>query len=400
MSEGNWVAFPNLGLYFEVEPVAFSIGSFDVKWQWIFAVAAAILFIYLYIDSSERRGMEKKTMYSSLAVGGFFGLLGARALAALMFDLLHWYTLAEAGRETALFFYTKNFLKYFFDITDELMLLYGGLMLGAAGLVAFCGIANGAVRKKQSRGTPAPKALKGERPAKYRFADMADCFALALPLSQSVLSFGNIFSQTGFGGHSDSIFAMSGSIVTESITALHREWIANGGAAVGAGTRWKFDVNGNALPVSANFLLQIFFCVLIYILLRAVIAKKATFRGEIALWYLLTYSVVRVFMEADLAEYTAFYRMNINLVIALITIVLSAILLLIFKWRVKEGGMKKISIYVDKNKNDGFENTEFWQREYKAEDIIDELIADKDNKGESKALAEPEERNGENGKEE
>lgn len=74
----NNIAFPKLGIEFDINRVAFSIGEKDIYWYALLIVTGFILAIaYVCIDC-EKRGVKRDSVYDIAMFGLIAGIIGAR----------------------------------------------------------------------------------------------------------------------------------------------------------------------------------------------------------------------------------------------------------------------------------------------------------------------------------
>ncbi|HNX13475.1 MAG TPA: prolipoprotein diacylglyceryl transferase [Oscillospiraceae bacterium] len=338
MSE-YWYSFPNLGITFNMNPVAFTLGSFDIKWSLIFAVIAVMIGFYLYFKAVSKQKLEKKPTAFITAVTVFFALVGARLvfiipanLAAM--DQMYY----ESGNYPDSGFYNTFFkMIAFFDGTYGGMNLFGGLIFGLIALAIICKMLK----------SPLPKYL--------------DSIVYALPASIAVYSLGYITDQTSFGRHTNSLLAVNSAVIEKWVDVMRLNDIARGGAAIGPNVKW---IVGN--PVAPTPVYEILGCIAV-ILIVYLISKYMLFIGEKFLWSLGLYSLVRAFTENTRIDAALFWNMRINVMFSVIAVLVCAILITVIRWQVREGKLNHISLYVDPRKNNGFENDTFVQKVYKHE---------------------------------
>lgn len=356
----NWVSFPNLGINFSVDPIAFSLGGFEVSWKYIFAVFAAAIALVIYLDYAKSYKLSRFGTLLSFAVAGVFGFFGARLIGTLVYEMKFRYVMLSDYGMTATWYYGEGGWDRFWWLDDGNFTVFGGFLLGIIALLVMCKIMS-----KSARGG-------------IKQADMFDAAAMSLPLAQAVYSISNIFTQTRFGHNSNSLLAMDGSIVQEKVLDMH----TNSGATVGMFTEWKVGQ-----PVSPNFLIEVFGLVALYFVLKHFPKKWIMFRGQCAMMYAFGYSLIRALTEIGINVNDALYiyRFNVNMGLAIICAAVMTVLVVIFCIKCRGGGMEKLSLYVDKRTNNGFEDTELWQREYVGkQDETDDKPEDK-----PEATAEP-----------
>ena len=163
----NIVSFPGLGWEFEIDRVAFHIGSLPVYWYGILIALGFILAILYVTKRAKEFGVDPDRMLDVVLGGAIGGIVGARAY----FVLLRWD------------YYGQN-LDQIFNTRSGGMAIYGGV-IGAVAAVFLC-----AHIKKLS----APQIF--------------DTVALALVNGQMLGRWGNFFNREAFGEYTDSLLAM------------------------------------------------------------------------------------------------------------------------------------------------------------------------------------------------
>lgn len=160
----NTIAFPGLGIQFEINPVAFSIGSIDVYWYGLIIVFGILLTPIFAKFRLKYVNMTVDDTFDLLIFCLPAALLGCRVYYCLFYNFEY---------------YIKNPLKIITDITDGGLAFYGGLI--GAMLVGFIVMK---VKKKH-------------------FFDATD---LAMPLfllAQGIGRWGNFVNGEAFGSQTD-----------------------------------------------------------------------------------------------------------------------------------------------------------------------------------------------------
>lgn len=109
----NIVSFPGLGWEFEIDRVAFHIGSLPVYWYGILIALGFILAILYVTKRAKEFGVDPDRMLDVVLGGAIGGIVGARAY----FVLLRWD------------YYGQN-LDQIFNTRSGGMAIYGGLIGG------------------------------------------------------------------------------------------------------------------------------------------------------------------------------------------------------------------------------------------------------------------------------
>lgn len=80
------VQFPNLGLEFDISPIAFSIGSYNIYWYGIIIAAGLLLAVGYAMKTAPRYNVNAGKLINCVLVGIITGIIGAR----LYFCFFQW----------------------------------------------------------------------------------------------------------------------------------------------------------------------------------------------------------------------------------------------------------------------------------------------------------------------
>ena len=238
----NLVQFPGLGLSFELNRVAFSIGRFNVYWYGVciaFGICLALVFAFRH---SVEFGVDADSMVDVILIGIVLGIASARAYYVAMAPFKYesiWEMIA---------------------IRDGGLAIYGGIIGG----FLFGGLA-----------------------CKWRgvaVLPMFDLTAMGFLLGQCCGRWGNFFNQEAFGCNTTLPWGM--------YSEATRDYLM--GSTVTAQSGVTIDPN---LPVHPTFLYESIWCLVGFILLFRYI-KKRKFNGDIALRYMIWYGAGRFWIEA------------------------------------------------------------------------------------------------------
>ena len=238
----NLVQFPGLGLSFELNRVAFSIGRFNVYWYGVciaFGICLALVFAFRH---SVEFGVDADSMVDVILIGIVLGIASARAYYVAMAPFKYesiWEMIA---------------------IRDGGLAIYGGIIGG----FLFGGLAC------KWRGVPV--------------MPMFDLTAMGFLLGQCCGRWGNFFNQEAFGCNTTLPWGM--------YSEATRDYLM--GSTVTAQSGVTIDPN---LPVHPTFLYESIWCLVGFILLFRYI-KKRKFNGDIALRYMIWYGAGRFWIEA------------------------------------------------------------------------------------------------------
>ena len=226
----NLVQFPGLGLSFELDRVAFSIGGADIYWYGVCIAFGLCLALVFAFRRCTEFGIDADAMVDVILVGVVLGIASARlyyvAMAPYNYDTI-WDVLA---------------------VRDGGLAIYGGII----GAFVFGGLAC------KWRGVPV--------------LPMFDLTAMGFLLGQGCGRWGNFFNQEAFGCNTTLPWGM--------FSETTRAYLM--GSTVTAQSGVTIDPN---LPVHPTFLYESIWCFVGLALLTGYI-KKRKFNGDIALRYL------------------------------------------------------------------------------------------------------------------
>lgn len=158
MINNEGVEFPGLGITIDIDPVAFSIGSFKVYWYGIIIAAGMLLCFLLAIKQARKNNFSPDLVYDLMFVTLPCAIVGAR----LYYVIFKWD------------YYSKD-LKRIFDTRSGGLAVYGGVIAVLLGYFIMCRI------------------------RKIPYSTVLDYLAPLLPLGQAIGRWGNFFNQEAFG---------------------------------------------------------------------------------------------------------------------------------------------------------------------------------------------------------
>jgi phosphatidylglycerol:prolipoprotein diacylglycerol transferase len=163
----NSIAFPHIGLSFNINPVAFSIGIKEIYWYALIILTGflcGLLFVYF---TCEKYGVKKDNVWDIALLGLIFGIIGAR-IYYVIFALDEFSSVIE-----------------YFQIWNGGLAIYGGIIGAIISTYVYCRI------KKLN--TPL----------------VFDVCAPGLFIGQAIGRFGNFVNCEVYGGETNSLFGMS-----------------------------------------------------------------------------------------------------------------------------------------------------------------------------------------------
>lgn len=238
----NLVQFPGLGLSFELNRVAFSIGGFSIYWYGVCIALGICLALVFAFRHSVEFGVDADSMVDVILIGIVMGIISARAYYVAMAPFKYesiWEMIA---------------------IRDGGLAIYGGIIGG----FLFGGLA-----------------------CKWRKVPVLPMFDLAsmgFLIGQCIGRWGNFVNQEAFGTNTTLPWGMISENTTAYLSSVQATLAAQG-----------ITVDPN-LPVHPTFLYESLWCLVGFLLLAAY-EKHRRFHGEVMLMYVMWYGLGRFFIE-------------------------------------------------------------------------------------------------------
>lgn len=230
------VSFPGLGLDFKINPVAFSIGTYDVRWYGIIITCGMLLALAYAYFSAKRFNVEWDTLFDCVLVGIVTGIIGAR-LFFVLFSLDK---------------YINNPLDIF-KIHEGGLAIYGGIIGGFIGGVIVAKV------------------------KKAKILPILDVAVLGFLIGQGIGRWGNFFNQEAFGTTTTMPWGMWSESTRTYLSRFCPDLVA-------------------LSPVHPTFLYESVADLIIFIILLQV-RKKSTHAFETSCTYFVLYGAVRFFIE-------------------------------------------------------------------------------------------------------
>ena len=237
----NLVQFPGLGLQFEINRGAFSIGGINIYWYGVCIAVGLCLALVFAFRRCQEFGVDPDSMVDVILIGVILGIASARAYYVAMAPFEYesiWEMLA---------------------IRDGGLAIYGGIIGG----FLFGGLAC------KWRGVPV--------------LPMFDLTAMGFLVGQGLGRWGNFFNQEAFGCNTTLPWGM--------YSEATKYYLMGSTVTVQKGV--TIDPN---LPVHPTFLYESIWCLVGFFLLYRYI-KKRKFNGDITLRYLIWYGTGRFWIE-------------------------------------------------------------------------------------------------------
>ena len=157
------VSFPGLGLEMKINPVAFTIGSFEVFWYGIIIGIGFALALFFALKNVNRFGIDRDGFIDCVLVGLVFGIIFAR----LYYVIFRW------G-------------EYYSQHMNEILAIHSGGLAIYGGVIG--GLSGGCIVAKKKK-LPIPAIL--------------DISVMGFLIGQGLGRWGNFFNQEAFGTPTD-----------------------------------------------------------------------------------------------------------------------------------------------------------------------------------------------------
>lgn len=278
----NHIAFPKLGLEFEISRVAFNIFGLRIYWYGIIITVGLMLSVLVALKLAKKYNIDEDKLLDVIMVSGVLAIVCARI-------------------------YYVIFAPFEYDsLWDMINIRDGGIAIYGAVLGAF---STGFVMCK----------IK-----KLDFLKVADIAAVCFLLGQGIGRWGNFVNQEAFGTNTDSVFGM----ISEN-TTKYLQRVAPSLAQQG------ITVDPYA-PVHPTFLYESLWCLLGFALIMWYISRKK-FDGEILCLYMIWYGTGRFFIEGLRTDsLTTNGGMRTSQIVAVVSVMVGIAVILYNLWRRKQ----------------------------------------------------------------
>lgn len=276
------VAFPGLGLSFEVSRVAFSIGNYNIYWYGItFALGFLVGMLYFHLQS-RRLGIHPYDGLDVLLWAVIGGVIGARTY----FVIFQWEM------------YKDNPMKVF-AFREGGLAIYGGVI--GSMLVGFI----------------------ASRVKKTAFLPVLDGGLTGLLLAQAVGRWGNFFNNEAFGCNTTLPWGMTSNTISRYLFNM-ADKLAEQGVMVDP-----------TVPVHPTFFYEFVWNLIGFLLLAFLITPRRKYDGQVSLCYMAWYGLGRFFIEGLRTDSLMIgaYRVSQLLALALCVGSLLVMVALYFRYR-------------------------------------------------------------------
>ena len=277
----NLVQFPGLGLEFNINRVAFTIGGLDVYWYGVLIATGFLLALVFAFRYAVDFGIDADRLVDVVLVGSVCAVICARAYYVI-FSPVPYESFADM-----------------IDIRQGGLAIYGGV-IGAA---VFGGLA-----------------------CKWRKLPILPTFdlvAMGFLIGQSIGRWGNFVNQEAFGSNTNLPWGMY-SQATANYLSSWQTVLAQDGVIVDP-----------SMPVHPTFLYESIWCAVGFFALRAYM-KKRRFNGEIALMYAAWYGAGRFWIEGLRTDSLMLPGMTLRVsqLIALISVLAAVIAIVLIRRKI------------------------------------------------------------------
>lgn len=282
------VAFPKLGLIFDLDSTAFTIFGVDIQWYGLLITFGMLLAIIFAFSQMKRYGIVADRAIDAIIGGIIGGIVGART----------YYVILEWDQ------YKDNPVDIF-NIRLGGLAIYGGI-IGAI-------LVGGIVAKLR----------------KVKLLPLLDIVGQGFLIGQCIGRWGNFFNQEAFGCNTDSIFGMTGGRI--------QSWITSNYANTNCYNNLQVNLDPN-MPVHPCFLYESIWCLLGFILLAVTAKKWRKFDGQVFLIYIAWYGLGRSFIEGLRTDSLVIGNIRVSQALSILCVVISVALLIIISSKVKRLG--------------------------------------------------------------
>jgi phosphatidylglycerol:prolipoprotein diacylglycerol transferase len=274
MSNINHVTFPGLGLEFDLNEIAFTIGSLNVRWYGIILCAGIIAgFIYFLNRASKTEGIDPDHVYNITLFTVIIAIIGAR------------FTYVITNLDDYNTFWDM------INITNGGIAIYGAIIFGGATVIIYC------------------------RAKKLNTYAVLDSLAPGVLLGQIIGRWGNFVNAEAYG-------------YSEGVEKL--PW-RMGVDTVFIDDKYRSDIQF----VHPTFLYESLWNLIGFIIISFIYRKKK-FDGQIFYCYIIWYGLGRGFIEMLRTDSLRIAGLKLNVIIGFATFIAAVILYFVLLKRSKK----------------------------------------------------------------
>lgn len=287
MSDFTRVYFEGLGISFDLPSVAFTIGSYSVRWYGLIIAFGFALAVMYGAYMAKKWNMSLDGMADVLIWGTIFGIIGAR----LYYVAFEWE-------------YYGAHLSEIIQIWNGGIAIYGGIIGALIGAAIGCKI------------------------GKINYPNLLDLGALGLLIGQGIGRWGNFFNQEAFGTNTDTALFRMWSIKIRDTLEASSELLSSKGVTVDP-----------KMPVHPTFLYESVWCILGFFILNYIVQKHRKYKGEIFLLYGIWYALERVVVEGMRTDslYIGNSSTRVSQLLSAIIVVCALIAFIVLMVKTKKG---------------------------------------------------------------
>lgn len=265
----------------DINAVAFSIGSLEIRWYGIFIATGLILALLYAMHYAKSFGVDSDRMIDAVFIGIICGVIGARAYYVVFnYDEF-------AGQP-----FTKLFM-----ISEGGMAIYGGVIFGLVSGYFLC------------------------KWRKIKPLAMIDLASLGFLIGQILGRWGNFTNQEAFGSNTTLPWGMFSANTKAYLTSVQGELAAMG-----------VTVDPN-MPVHPCFLYESLWNLIGFLFLHFYVRKHRKYDGQIFLLYVFWYGLGRFWIEGLRTDSLMMGPYRVSQFLAGACVIVAGILLLVFRKR-------------------------------------------------------------------
>lgn len=265
--EMSYISFPYLGLKFEIDRVAFTIGNKDIYWYGIIIAIGFLLAVITAVYLSKRVGLNKDTIIDVVLFAAPVSIIGARAY----YVAFRWEYYGLHPEEIV-------------QIWNGGIAIYGAILCAIAVTVIYCRI------KKENLGL------------------VCDVGSIGLAIGQCIGRWGNFVNQEAFGVNTTLPWAMTGDEIKRELANL----LADGVAV------------DPSLPVHPTFLYESLWNLVVIAILISCL-KKRKFDGQVFLEYIILYGLGRFWIEGLRTDSLVAGNFRVSQIVSVLFVVIGII---------------------------------------------------------------------------
>ena len=288
------IAFPGLGLGFDIDRVAFTIFGLPIFWYGIIIGIAFAVGAFIVTRRAGLFGINSDHAMDAVFAAAILGIIGAR----VYFIIFSWEM------------YSGNLISIF-HLRHGGLAFYGGVIGGIIGILLVC------------------------KWRKIKRLPLIDLFSSVVLLSLAIGRWGNFVNVEAFGSNTTAPWGMTGTAVVDYLTRNQARLASLG-----------IDVLP-CTPVHPTFLYESLWNILGFVLI-ALYIKRRRFDGEITLIFLGWYGLGRAFIEGMRIDSLMLGGLRVSQGVAVLCFVASVVLMIRIHSKIKKSGDPQyLALHVD-----------------------------------------------------